>query len=79
MARMVKANAMKCGVALSPRTSMPPELPKLVEDNLVDMVLVMTVEPGFGGQAFNPDMVDKVKAVRSACGPSVRIQVRSLT
>ena len=77
MARLVKANAMMCGVALSPRTDMPAELTKLVEENLVDMVLVMTVEPGFGGQAFNQDMVDKVKAVRSACGPYVRIQVRS--
>ncbi|MCY2929311.1 MAG: ribulose-phosphate 3-epimerase [Planctomycetota bacterium] len=41
----------------------------------VDLVLVMTVEPGFGGQAFEPDMLPKIRAIREMVGPGVRVQV----
>eukprot|EP00933_Yihiella_yeosuensis_P027505 TRINITY_DN21400_c0_g2_i1.p1 TRINITY_DN21400_c0_g2~~TRINITY_DN21400_c0_g2_i1.p1 ORF type:complete len:235 (+),score=62.53 TRINITY_DN21400_c0_g2_i1:132-836(+) len=52
---------MKVGVALKPKTPV-----EAVESfaHLVDILLVMTVEPGFGGQSFMEDMMPKVKALR---------------
>ena len=55
-----KAGA-KVGISIKPKTS-----PEVLKDILpkVDMVLVMSVEPGFGGQSFMPDSLDKVRALR---------------
>ena len=39
------------------------------------MILVMTVQPGFGGQALIPETLEKAAAVRSMVGPGKRIQV----
>ncbi|MSR76666.1 MAG: ribulose-phosphate 3-epimerase [Candidatus Omnitrophica bacterium] len=52
----------KVGLSLRPNTPV-----KLLEPFLseVDLILVMTVEPGFGGQSFMPEMVNKVKFLRS--------------
>ena len=55
----------KAGVALNPAT--PPEAIEYVLDRL-DLVLVMTVNPGFGGQSFIAAMVDKVACVRRMIG-----------
>ena len=55
---------MKAGIAISPNTPVDVLLP-LVND--VDMVLIMTVEPGFGGQALIPECLDKVRALRKYC------------
>ncbi|KAG8341875.1 putative ribulose-5-phosphate 3-epimerase [Trypanosoma vivax] len=64
---------MQCGVALKPKTPAS-AVEDLVREQLVDMVLVMTVEPGFGGQTFMSEMMPKVKELRTAF-PSLNIQV----
>jgi ribulose-phosphate 3-epimerase len=55
----------KAGVALNPST--PPAGLEYVRDDL-DLVLVMSVNPGFGGQTFIPSALDKVRAVRALLG-----------
>jgi ribulose-phosphate 3-epimerase len=54
----------KAGVVLDPAS--PPELIEYVL-HLCDVVLVMTVNPGFGGQAFLPEMLPKIRRVRAMC------------
>ena len=55
---MIKNAGVKAGVALNPHT--PPEVLEFVIHKL-DLVLVMTVNPGFGGQKFNLVMLEKIK------------------
>ena len=61
----IRALGKKAGVALNPAT--PPEAIAYGLD-LVDLVLVMTVNPGFGGQEFIPRSLDKVAAMRALIG-----------
>jgi len=61
----------KAALALKPATSMEAVLPYL---GMLDMILVMTVEPGLGGQSFMPDMLAKVKLLREN-NPGLMIQV----
>ena len=61
----IRALGKKAGVALNPAT--PPAAIEFVLDRL-DIVLVMTVNPGFGGQAFIPAMLDKVAQIRRMIG-----------
>eukprot|EP00053_Salpingoeca_punica_P001178 m.32387 g.32387 ORF g.32387 m.32387 type:complete len:226 (+) comp10881_c0_seq2:63-740(+) len=67
----IREAKMKVGVAVKPGTSVDAVLPLVPH---VDMVLIMTVEPGFGGQAFMPDMMPKVKLLREKF-PALEIQV----
>lgn len=55
----------KAGIVLNPGTSQD-EIEFIVDS--VDMVLVMTVNPGFGGQAFMPEMLEKIRLVRAMLG-----------
>ena len=57
----IHAKGKRAGVVLKPKTPAETVLPFL---NEVELVLVMTVEPGFGGQKFMADMMPKVSAIR---------------
>jgi ribulose-phosphate 3-epimerase len=61
----IKKLGKRAGVAINPGT--PPDVVDYVLD-LVDLILVMTVNPGFGGQAFIPETVTKIEAVRAKVG-----------
>ena len=56
--RLIKSNGVKCGVALNPATP-PGDLGYILE--LADQVLVMSVNPGYGGQKFIPSSFEKLK------------------
>ena len=58
---MIRAKGVKPGIVVKPKTPAEAVLPYL---DKVDMVLVMTVEPGFGGQKFMADMMPKLKKIR---------------
>lgn len=73
--QQIHALGMKAGVALNPAT--PVETVEWVLDQ-VDMVLIMSVNPGFGGQRFIPYATEKVRRLRAMIeekGLSVDIQV----
>ena len=59
----IKASGMKAGIALKPKTPAEWVLPFLSK---LDLVLVLTVEPGFGGQKFMADVVGKCSVIRAA-------------
>jgi ribulose-phosphate 3-epimerase len=61
----IRSNGAAAGLAVKPGTPIDEYLEYA---DLVDMFLIMTVEPGFGGQKFIPEMMDKVRATRKAVG-----------
>ena len=71
----IRALGCKAAVSLKPRTPAEAALPYLTK---CDMVLVMTVEPGFGGQKFMADMMPKIRRLREMLdevNPSCLIEV----
>jgi ribulose-phosphate 3-epimerase len=75
LARRLRQIGSRAGLAVKPGTDLTPYLELLPE---FDQILVMTVEPGFGGQSFMADMMPKVSAARSAidaAGVEVWLQV----
>ena len=71
----IRSAGATCGLSLRPGTPFESLVPYLSE---IDLLLVMTVEPGFGGQPFLPAMLDKVRLAaqfRKQLGLSYRIQV----
>jgi ribulose-phosphate 3-epimerase len=73
LAREIRAAGGRAGIALRPSTPIEPFVDLLGE---FDMVLVMTVEPGFGGQSFLDVTLPKIRRARAAIGDlDVRLQV----
>jgi ribulose-phosphate 3-epimerase len=73
--KAIRALGKKAGVSLRPGTPAEVVRPLLP---LVDLVLVMTVEPGFGGQSFRPDQLPKITALRQwidALGTPIELEV----
>lgn len=71
--QLIKSLGKQAGVALNPAT--PASAIEHVLDRL-DLVLVMTVNPGFGGQAFIPAMLEKIRRVKAlTAGRGIRIEV----
>ena len=71
----IRAAGLHCGLAVNPATPVEKALPYLAE---VDMVLIMSVVPGFGGQSFMAEVLDKVRvlaAERARRGLSFVIQM----
>lgn len=60
--RDIKACGVRAAVAINPETPVDKIMPYLDD---IDMALVMSVHPGFGGQKFIPDVLDKVRIIRS--------------
>lgn len=60
--KLIRELGCKAGITLRPKTSIEDIKPFL---SLVDLVLVMTVEPGFGGQSFMHDQVEKIRQLNS--------------
>lgn len=75
LCRHIRARGVMAGVSLKPKTPVEPLLPYIEE---MDLVLIMSVEPGFGGQSFMSDMLEKVKILRKhidELGLSTRIEI----
>ncbi len=71
--RAIRLEGARAGLALKPGTSLD-LYSELIDD--VDMFLIMTVEPGFGGQKFMDSMMDKVRSARKLIGDrSIWLQV----
>ncbi len=73
--RSIKDTGAQVGISIKPATRVDVLFPLLSE---LDLVLVMSVEPGFGGQRFMPDSLDKIRALRNEidrCGHRTLIQV----
>jgi len=74
-AQAIRAAGCKVGVSLNPAT------PVSVLDHLlgeIDLILVMSVNPGFGGQSFIDSQLDKIKTLRAmidACGRDIELEV----
>ena len=67
----IKKENKKCGISIKPKTEAEALLPYL---DKIDSVLVMSVEPGFGGQSFMPEVLPKIEKIR-AWKPDILLSV----
>jgi ribulose-phosphate 3-epimerase len=73
--QLIKSHGCKAGLVLNPGTPVD-ALDWVLED--LDLVLLMSVNPGFGGQAFIPSALDKLRAIRKkidATGKHIRLEI----
>jgi len=73
--QLIRGEGCQVGLVLNPATPVS-VLDHVLED--LDLVLVMSVNPGFGGQAFIPSALDKLRAIRTridACGKPIRLEI----
>ena len=68
----IKSYGIKAGISIKPKTKPEVLLPFI---DKVDMVLIMTVEPGFGGQSFMSDCAEKIKFIKEHSKNDLIIQV----
>ena len=68
----IRSQGVAAGLAINPSTEMSHVLPWVSE---CDLVLVMSVEAGFGGQAFNPIALERLSELRKANGPDLLLEV----
>jgi ribulose-phosphate 3-epimerase len=70
--KMLHDMGVSAGLCLNPETPV-----KTIEKvaHLADMILVMTVHPGFGGQKFIASAAKKIRAIRNIVGPEIRVEV----
>ena len=68
----IKSYGIKAGMSIKPKTPADVVIPYLKD---LDLVLVMTVEPGFGGQRFMPDCAKKIETIKQNCRDDLIIQV----
>ena len=68
----IKSYGLKAGLSIKPKTPAEKVFPYL---NDADMILVMTVEPGFGGQKFMADCAEKIKTIKDKTQNNLIIQV----
>jgi ribulose-phosphate 3-epimerase len=71
-AREIKKLGCHVGITLNPATPVTQIGPAL---DLVDVVLIMSVVPGFGGQRFMPEVLDKVRQVKARLRPDQRLEI----
>jgi ribulose-phosphate 3-epimerase len=60
----IKENKMRVGVAVKPDTFVDHTITKFLDQDLIDMILIMSVQPGFSGQKFIEDVLPKVEDLR---------------
>ena len=69
---IIKSYGVKVGISIKPKTSVNAIRPYL---DIVDLVLIMTVEPGFGGQKFMDDCADKIIEVKAYANKDIIVEV----
>lgn len=73
LATLIRDRGMEVGISIKPATRVENVFP-VIDSGLISTLMVMTVEPGFGGQKFMPEMMEKIRKARERY-PNVNLQV----
>lgn len=65
LVKLIHQHKLKCGISIKPKTNIDTLKPLLGD---IDLILVMSVEPGFGGQKFIPETPDKIRSIKKLIG-----------